>query len=433
MIPLALNGLAIPSSTTRIRRYVLGVLVVVYTFNFIDRQILSILMQSIKADLGLSDQALGLLAGFAFAACYASIGIPLALWADRRNRRNLISLSLAVWSAMTAVCGLAQNFWQLALARIGVGIGEAGCSPAAHSLISDYYPPKERATALGIYALGIPLGIMFGLFIGGWINQRFGWRAAFFVVGIPGLLLALLVRLTLPEPRRGLSEQRATSGAAPSFRATLRFVSARPAFLHLSFGSALAAFLGYGTAAWFPAFLIRSHGMSTSEIGFKFGLLSGVVGGLGMFLGGVLADRLGARDPRWYGWIVAVGMLAAMPFGAAAYWVQDPTWALLLFIPSIFAANFWQATTLAQVQSMVGLQMRAMASAILLFVVSMIGLGIGPWAIGWVSDLLKPSYGADSLRRSLFLFGGINVWVAWHYYAGGKHLARDLARADDLT
>ncbi len=413
-----------------VRRYVLGVLVVVYTVNFIDRQILSILMQSIKTDLGLSDQALGFLAGFAFAAFYATVGIPLALWADRGNRRNLIAFALAIWSGMTALCGMAQNFWQLAIARIGVGIGEAGCSPPAHSLISDYYPPHERATALGIYALGIPLGVMFGLFVGGKINELFGWRMAFFVVGVPGLLVALLVRFTLPEPPRGLSESRQASTDAPTFRRTMGFVCRRPAFLHMAFGAALAAFIGYGVLAWFPAFLIRSHGMQTGEIGLWFGLATGLGGAVGMLMGGYLADRLGARDQRWYGWIVSVGTLLAMPFGAAAFLIDDPYMAMIAFLPAIFAANLWQATTLAQVQSMVQLRMRAMASAILLFIVNIIGLGAGPWAIGFVSDLLAPTYGHDSLRFSLLLFGAINLWVAWHFYAGGKYLKHDLARAD---
>ncbi len=414
-----------------VRHYALGVLVVVYTFNFIDRQILSILMQSIKIDLGLSDQALGFLAGFAFAAFYATMGIPIALWADRGNRRNLISLALAIWSAMTALSGMAQNFTHLALARIGVGIGEAGCSPPAHSLISDYYPPEQRATALGIYSMGIPLGIMFGLFIGGWINEAFGWRRAFFVVGLPGMLLALIVRLTLKEPPRGLSENRAAGDERPTFLETLRFLMKRPAFLHIAFGGALAAFVGYGVISWFPSFLIRTHGMNTAEIGLWLGIIIGIPGGAGIFLGGYVADKLGARDPRWYLWEVSVASIVALPFGAATYLLSDPYWALAIFSVPILLSNFWQATTFAQTQSLVRLRMRGVASAILLFVVNIIGLGAGPWAVGLLSDLLAPRYGADSLRWSLLIFGSLGLWVAYHFYAGGKHLAADLARAED--
>ena len=418
--------------TSLLRRYVLGILLVVYTFNFIDRQILSILLESIKKDLLLTDQALGFLAGFAFAAFYATLGIPMALWADRGNRRNLIAVALALWSAMTAACGLAQNFVHLALARVGVGIGEAGCSPPSHSIISDYYPAHQRATAIGIYALGIPFGVMFGLFVGGRINELFGWRQAFFLVGLPGLALALLVRFTIPEPRRGLSDARADRGEQPGILETLRFLRRRPAFLHLSFGAALACFIGYGFIMWFPSFLIRSHHMKTSDVGLWLGLLIGVVGGLSMYVGGVLADRFSTRDTRWSAWIVTVANLIGLPFGVAAYLVDNPYWALVLFIPPVVAANFWQATTLAQAQSIVRLRMRAQTSAILLFIANIIGLGAGPWAIGAVSDLLAPRYGADSLRYSLLGFSVIGLGVAWHFYQAGKYLQADLARADAI-
>ena len=427
--PSAVDGVA---PTSLLRRYVLGILLVVYTFNFIDRQILSILLESIKKDLMLTDQALGFLAGFAFAAFYATLGIPMALWADRGNRRNLIAVALALWSAMTAACGLAQNFVHLALARVGVGIGEAGCSPPSHSIISDYYPAHQRATAIGIYALGIPFGVMFGLFVGGRINELFGWRQAFFLVGLPGLALALLVRFTIPEPRRGLSDARADRGEQPGIMETMRFLRRRPAFLHLSFGAALACFIGYGFIMWFPSFLIRSHHMKTSDVGLWLGLLIGVVGGLSMYVGGVLADRFSTRDTRWSAWIVTVANLIGLPFGVAAYLVDNPYWALVLFIPPVVAANFWQATTLAQAQSIVRLRMRAQTSAILLFIANIIGLGAGPWAIGAVSDLLAPRYGADSLRYSLLGFSVIGLGVAWHFYQAGKYLQADLARADDL-
>jgi len=415
-----------------VRHYTLGILVVVYTFNFIDRQILSILMESIKLDLGLSDQALGFLAGFAFAAFYAVLGMPIALWADRGNRRNLITLALAIWSVMTALSGLAQNFTQLALARIGVGIGEAGCSPPAHSLISDYYPPEQRATALGIYSIGIPLGVMFGLFVGGWINEVYGWRYAFFVVGVPGLLLAALVRLTLQEPPRGLSENRNAEDIPPAFFETVKFLLRRPAFLHIAFGGALAAFVGYGVISWFPSFLIRSHAMKTTEIGLWFGLIMGIPGGAGIFLGGRLADKKSATDPRWYLWTAAVASLVALPFGFATYLLSNPYWALAVFSIPILLSNFWQATVFAQTQSLVQLRMRGVASAILLFIINIIGLGAGPWMIGIVSDLLAPRYGADSLRWSLMIFGSVGIWVAYHFYVGGKHLAADLARVHEL-
>ncbi|MDA0821804.1 MAG: MFS transporter [Proteobacteria bacterium] len=428
MSSVALDAIA----AKRVRTYALSVLVIVYTFNFIDRQILSILMESIKLDLGLSDQALGFLAGFAFASFYAVMGIPIALWADRGNRRNLIALALAIWSVMTAASGLAQNFVHLALARVGVGIGEAGCSPPAHSIISDYYPQKERATALGIYALGIPFGIMFGMFIGGWINELFGWRRAFFVVGLPGLVLALLVRFTVQEPPRGMADNRTAEATPPTFLETLRFLMKRPAFIHSAFGGALAAFVGYAAISWFPSFLIRSHGMATTEIGLWLGLILGIPGGIGIFLGGYLADKFGARDPRWYLWTVAVSALIAVPFSIGTYLLSNPYWSLAMFAVPVLLSNFWQATTIAQTQSMVRLRMRGVASAILLFIVNIIGLGAGPWSIGLVSDLLAPEYGADSLRWSLMIFGALGIWVAYHFYAAGKYLEADLARVDEL-
>lgn len=420
----------VEKSNDAVRRYTLLVLVVVYTVNFIDRQILSILLESIKADLGLTDQALGFLAGFAFAAFYAVMGIPIALWADRGNRRNLISLALLIWSVMTALSGLAQNFLHLALARIGVGIGEAGCSPPAHSLISDYYPPENRATAMGIYSLGIPLGIMFGLFAGGWINQEYGWRLAFFVVGVPGIMLSALVRFTLKEPPRGASEQRADQGKMPAISDTFKFLLSRPAFIHIAAGGALAAFVGYGVISWFPSFLIRTHGMQTAEIGLWLGLIMGIPGGLGIFLGGYLADKIGQRDTRWYLWIVSVAALIGLPFGLYAYLSEDPYICMAFFSVPILLSNFWQATSFAQVQGMVGLRMRGVSSAVLLFIVNIIGLGAGPWCVGLISDYLAPRYGDDSLRWSLMIVGSLGVWVAWHYYKAGNHLARDLARAD---
>ena len=406
------------------RRYVLGVLVTVYTFNFIDRQILSILLEAIKTDLMLSDQALGFLSGFAFAAFYATMGIPIAVWSDRGNRRNLIAIALSIWSIMTALSGLAQNFWHLALARVGVAIGEAGGSPPAHSLISDYYPPRKRATALGIYALGIPFGIMFGLFLGGWINEAFGWRKAFFIVGLPGLILALIVRFTVSEPERGLSEQRQNEkNEETTVRETFRYLLSQPAFVQISIANALAAFVGYGVITWYPTFLIRTHQLGTAEIGLWLGLIMGLVGGTGMYLGGLMSDRFGARDTRWYLWTPAVVLILGVPFGIAGYVANDLLYVLLWFTPTILAGNFWQATSFAQVQTMAQLRMRSMASAILIFFINILGLGFGPWFVGLLSDWLQPLYGTDSLRWSLCFVSLINLWAGYHFYLAGKKLA----------
>lgn len=416
-------------------------LVVVYTFNFIDRQILSILIEPIKTDLGVSDFGMGLLSGTAFAVFYATLGMPLALLADRWNRRNLIGLSLAVWSAMTALSGLAMNFWQLAAARIGVGIGEAGCSPSAHSMLADLYPAKQRATALGIYSLGIPIGIMFGLFAGGAIADAFGWRTAFFVVGIPGLILSAVVFFTIKEPPRGYADGHASldtvqdpSAAAtayPSILEVFRYLAQRRSFLHLATGGGLTAFVGYGLITWAPTFFVRTHEMSLTEAGFWLGLVLGIPGGVGIVAGGWLSDRYGAKDTRWYLWVVAVALVVMVPFAAAAFWVDSWWLSLLLLCIPVMLGNFYQGTTFAQTQGLAPVRMRAVAAAVLLFILNFIGFVFGPPAVGILSDVLVNSFGDDSLRYSLFTWGFVNLWAAFHFWRAGYHLAGDLARTEN--
>lgn len=413
--------------------YALGMLVVVYTLNFIDRQIVSILLPSIQADMEISDVLGGMLAGSFFAVFYSTLGIPIATIADRGNRRNLISIALLIWSAMTALCGLAQNFVQLALARIGVGVGEAGCSPPAHSMISDYFPPKQRATALGVYSLGISLGIMFGLFIGGKLDELYGWRIAFMIVGVPGVVLALLFWLTVWEPPRGHSEEKTTDERSPTIPETFTFMLRRRSFVHLSLGAALAAFGGYGVVTWFPTFLVRSHAMPSSEIGLWLGLILGIAGGLGIFLGGVAADRFGATDSRWKLWTFVVATVLSLPFAVAVYLVDNPYLALLIFIVPAFLSNFYQATSFAQTQSLANLRMRGVAAAVLLLIINLIGLGAGPPLIGLLSDLLADRFGDESMRYALLALTGVSVWSAYHFYRAGIHLPGDLARADDPT
>ena len=412
--------------SSAVRNYALSVLVVVYTFNFIDRQILSILLEPIKQDLGLSDSALGMLTGFAFALFYATLGIPIARFADRGNRRNLIALALTIWSGMTALSGLAQNFWHLLLARIGVGVGEAGCSPPAHSMIADYFPAENRATALGIYSLGIPFGILFGFIAGGWLNEFFGWRVAFFVVGIPGVLLALLVRYTLREPPRGMAEGRVADEQQPTVMETFRFLWSKRSFRHMAVGGGLTAFVGYGVVTWVPSFLIRSYGMSTGDVGTYLGLILGIPGGIGIALGGYLADRYGARDTRWYLWVVAVALIACVPLSFGVYLSATAFASLMFLIIPILLGNFYQATTFSQTQGLVSLRMRSVAAAVLLFILNIIGLGAGPQAVGILSDVLQPQYGDESLRYALLILSLVNVWSAYHYYLAGKYLKDDL-------
>jgi len=414
------------------RRYVLGLLVVVYTFNFIDRQILSILLPAIKAEFGVDDWVLGFLAGSAFALFYAILGVPIALIADRWNRRNLIALSLAFWSGMTALSGIAANVSQLALARVGVGIGEAGCSPAAHSMISDYYPPAKRSMAMGVYTLGISIGIMIAFLAGGWVVQNIGWREAFFVVGIPGLLLALLVRLTVREPVRGMSDNRIDSAHRPGLLEVSRFLARRKSFVHIALGSGAASFGGYAIASFFPSFLVRSHSMSPSEVGVYLGIVLGVAGGAGFAGGGWFADKIGQDSRRTSLLGVTVATLIGWAFVFPVYLVSDPYWSLgLLVVPAILS-NFYLATTIALTQGLVGLRMRGVASALLYFVLNIIGLGMGPQAAGILSDLLADGFGLESMRYSLLIVGAIaGPWSAMHYYVASKHIDADLGRVDE--
>ena len=421
-----------PYTSMSARYYAVGLLTVVYTFNFIDRQLLSILQESIKADLLLSDQQLGLLTGIAFAMFYVTAGIPIARWADRGNRRNIVALAIGVWSFMTAISGLVQNYVQLLLARMGVGVGEAGGSPPAHSIISDIFPPERRASALAFYSMGVNIGILFGFLAGGWLNEIFDWRTAFFVVGAPGLIIALIVRYTLREPIRGLSEQRQVETQTVPFSNVLNLLMSRPAFKHMAFGAALNAFAGYSTSSWTASFMIRSHGMSTGELGTWLAMIMGFGGAVGVFAGGVVAERLARKDVRWYMWLPALTGLICVPFMVANYMVAGAYTALIVSIIPGILFNVYLGNTLAMTHGLVGLRMRALASAILFFILNLIGLGLGPWAIGLLSDLLAPTLGQESLRHAmLYLLPAMMTWSVIHFYLASRTLKEDLANAPD--
>ena len=416
--------------TPAARRYALVILAIVYMFNFIDRQIMAILLPAIREEFGVSDAWLGFLAGTAFAMFYIVLGIPVARYADRHNRRNLIALAVALWSGMTALCGMAANFWQLALARIGVGVGEAGCSPPAHSMIADLYPPEQRSTAMGIYTVGISAGIMLAFLLGGWVVQNIGWREAFFIVGLPGLLLALIVRITVVEPPRGHSEGREAVSEQPTFFKTLGFLWRRPSFAHMTIAAGLSSYVGYSVVSFLPSFLVRSFGMSPSQVGLYLGLIVGIIGGAGFFLGGYIADHLGQRDHRralrFIGLIV---LLTAIPYAAM---FLSGSWqvALLLFLIPAGTANVYLAPVLSQAQGLVSLRMRAMASAVALLIINVIGLALGPLLTGMLSDALEARFGEESMRYALLLVTSIVLpWAAWHYARAGKTIDADLERA----
>jgi len=421
-----------PPLTEAKRRYAMVVLAFVYMFNFVDRQILSILLPAIRDEFQVADWVLGLLAGTAFALFYVLLGVPIARIADRVNRRNLIALAVAVWSGMTALSGFAANIWQLALARIGVGIGEAGCSPPAHSLISDLYPPKKRSTAMGFYTLGISAGIMLAYLTGGWVAENIGWRAAFFIVGVPGLLLAVIVRFTLTEPRRGASEQREDSGNQPGLMVVTRFLLARRSFMYMATGAGLTAFVGYASINFMPSFIVRSFDIGVASLGLWLGLIYGIAGGFGFFMGGFLADRIGRGGHRKALFFIAFAMLVTVAFNAAVFLSSSLVWCLALFVIPNISSNVYLAPVLSQTQSLVSLRMRAVASSLVLLIINVIGLATGTPATGLISDLLEPAFGLESMRYSLLIVSSVLLpLAAWCYFQAGKSIEYDLQRAGE--
>ena len=427
-----MNDLKPAALSVGARRYAMVILAVVYMFNFVDRQILGILLPQIRDEFGTSDAYLGFLSGTAFALFYVTLGVPIAQYADRCNRRNLIAASVALWSAMTAVSGLAANIWHLTAARIGVGIGEAGCSPPAHSMIADYYPPEKRSTAMGFYTLGISAGIMTAYLAGGWVAQNIGWREAFFVVGIPGLLLAAIVRFTLVEPRRGASEDRTISGQGPRLSEVVRFLAARRSFIHMAIAAGLSSFVGYSVIGFLPSFMVRSFDMELAALGRWLGLILGISGGAGFFFGGFFADRLGRGSHRLALNYIAATMLVSAALLSMMFMAKTSAMALLLFILPAATTNVYLAPVLAQAQSLVALRMRATTSALVLLIINVIGLGFGPLITGSLSDFLEPRFAEESMRYSLLIVTAVILpWAVWHYYRSGLWIDADLARAAD--
>jgi len=408
------------------RNYVLVMLTLVYVFNFIDKQILVILQESIKKELHLSDTQLGLLSGFTFAVFYVTLGIPIARLADKTNRRNTVAVSLGIWSIMTACSGLARNFIQLLLARIGVGVGEAGGSPSAHAMISDYFPPQKRSTALSIYSAGLYFGVLIGFLMGGYLNQHLGWRTAFFVVGIPGIIFSLLFYVTVKEPRRGATDMDTPANEQLSLRALLKFLYSTKTFVFLASAAALNVFCIYGLINWAPSFLERLHGMKAQEVGASLGLIYGIGGGLGSFLGGVMTDHFGKRDKRWYLKVPAYAILIASPFAAGAIFLENTVLSLTCLGLCACMQSVYLGPSIAVAHSLVPASMRALTSAIFFLVINLVGLGFGPLTVGFISDLLKPTLGVESLRWALSVIIIIGFISAILFFSTAKKLVTDL-------
>ncbi len=462
---LATSAGAKPASPAY-RAYVLVLLTAVYTFNFVDRQIIGILSPAIKEDLGLADWQLGILKGFAFAVLYTTLGIPIARLADRYNRVTIISVALALWSGFTAISGAAANFTQLALARVGVGVGEAGGSPPAHSLISDYFPKEKRAGALSVYAMGIPIGVALAYLGAGWLTETFSWRVAFVVVGLPGVALAVLLKATVREPPRGAQEgaeqadpfkalrvdqpvgfvekaanafcrilpQRARSTAfnemAVVWRAAKHLLSI-PTYRSVVFAATAISFLGYASGTWIVAFYDRSHSdFSFLQVVFWLGIISATAYAGGAFLGGYIVDRLAVRDKRMYGFVPAIALVVNVPMFLIVLWHPSPVVSLIFQIPVQLTLGIYLGPSFALAQTLAPVSVRALSTAVFFFILNMIALGFGPTAAGVISSALIGSMGeAIALQISLSIVSLAGLLGAWFYFQAGKRVSADWAKA----
>src|SRR5687768_2801404 len=409
---------------------VLAILLLAYIFNFIDRQIIGVLAVPIKADLGLSDSQLGLMGGLAFALFYSGIAIPVAWLADRKNRVKIIAWSVGFWSLFTAICGLAQNFWHLFLARMGVGIGEAGGVAPSYALISDFFPPARRARALAFFSLGIPIGSALGVFFGGWLATHLDWRSAFIIVGLAGIPAALLVRFGIKEPARGLfdSSDGKASAPAPPFLEVASTLFAKPSFWLLSFGAASGSILGYGLIFWLPSFFSRSFHLSLIEVSWFYGSIVLIGGMAGTWLGGWLGDRTGPDNPGAYALVPAICFLVAAPCFAMGLFAPSLTIGWILFAIGQMLALAWLGPVIAAVQHIVPPNMRATASASFLFINNLIGIGFGVYFLGEMSDRMTAAHGEDALQYSILYGLAFYLLSSLIYFAASRTLKRDWYR-----
>ena len=412
--------------------YVVAVLWVVMLLRFVDLQIVAVLLESIRREFEVSDTLLGLMTGSAFAIFYGTLGVPIAWLADRYNRRNIIVAAVGLWSAMTALCGLAGSFTSLFIARMGVGVGEAGGQPPAYSLVSDYVPPEKRSSVFAILNSAVPFGVFCGFIIGGWVNLHYGWRAAFMVVGLPGVLIALLIWLTVREPPRGLSDNRTNVAPVP-LGESLGYLWRTRSYRHLVLATTIFTLGAIGSGIWIPSFFVRVHGMANAEVAVWLAFIYGGGGVLGAMLGGYLADRLVARnnDKRWYAWLSAIAAAAILPFSFFVYLWPDPVTALLVHIGTTILMHSWMGPAYGTVQSVAGLPRRAMAAAVNGFAVNLLALGLGPLIVGAASDYFNARFGENSLRYSILAVVVVCYsWAALHFFLASRTLRQDLAAAD---
>lgn len=403
--------------------YILIVLMLGNACAFLDRSVISVLLPQLKHQLHLGDMSLGLLSGFAFTACYVLFGLPLSALAERISRRNIVGVAIALWSVMTALCGRVATFSQLVLLRVGVGIGEAGMTPSAHSLISDLFPPERRGTAVSIYTIGIHLGVFAGLALGGYLAEHFGWRATFFIISLPGIAVALLIFLTIAEPARGQRETVAFAGAQyQSFLKVVQLLWRDRSLRYTMVGTTFCSFVTFGLGAWLPSFLVRSHGMTVGRAGLILGIASGLGGLIGTLAGGILSDRFGDRNPHWRLWIVAVALTI---FPAAMLVLLYTSSIAVIGVAAMGGVLFTavhKAPTSAVTLNLTPPRMRARATALTLLLTNLLGGGLGPLIVGGLSDVLRPALGKDSLRYALVAITFFAFAGAFSYFVAGRHL-----------
>ncbi len=416
------------------RYFVLSVLVISYVLSFIDRQLMTILLEPIKAEFGASDTAMGFLTGFAFAVFYAVLGIPVARLADRWSRRNVLAISMVIWSAMTAACGMASTFWQMAVLRVGVGVGEAGGTPPSHSLISSYFPQQERSTAMGIYGSGSQIGVLIGMFGGAVIAETMGWRWAFFIFGLPGVLIGLLVFVVVKEPPK------LAAPVSSSMMSDVMKLWQTPAFAIISFATAFTALAGYGMGTWFPSFLIRIHGLTLTEAGLTLGIVGTLGALIGAVSGGILCDRLTKFDARWQLRVPSIGAgLSVIFLGLFLIWPESQQWHLgeyrvpvavvFLFFGGV-VSSFWIGPTYAAIQTLTPSHLRSQASALLLLLLNLIGMGLGPLVVGALSDLLAPALGVQSIRYAMVISLVTVLVGSTLYWMGGNQYRQAVDKGD---
>jgi predicted MFS family arabinose efflux permease len=414
----------------RQRNYSLFLLLMLNTLLLLDKIVFVILLEPIKHEFALSDVQLGVLTGLVYALLMGICGLPFGIYADRTNRRNLAAGCLAFWSGLTALCGMAQNFWQLLLARMGVGIGEAGGGPAALSIIADLFEHKKRATAMAIFALGSPLAALINLTVGTHLSHTYGWRATLLAASIPGIVLALFLVFTMREPARGESDQKSRAKQAAPLGDTFAFIRQQKALVHLLTAALLSYITLAGASSWTFSFLVRSHHVKLNEVGAQLGVAIFVAGIAGNYLSGILADYMGQRDERWRLWIIGGGAVLSVLLGFGWIWSEGWTATLLLVACFAAASTFWFAPAVALCLSLVEIRMRATMAGILFLIANMIGYGLGPILVGKMSDLFAPAFGADSLRMALSCIVMVNLWAALHFFLAGRAVRSNLARAD---